>query len=259
MIAEALKAIETLVGAAAMPKLLKEFPTEAIYVVNGEQLTVEIPAPPREHQVSELDDLIRLAARFAGEKDLPKTMTPVVWYDADEIVLVLDDDGHRVEKATMDLQFSDVFKVLVALRRDPKAAWKSPRDFVRLIRIELAGAFGDNLLLNAVRKVRFDNGVATTAENSRNRESLGKTLTSTLDVEVPEAVTLDVAVFNSCGVTWTFPVRCTVETNPLEGNFQLLPFPDEIERVVQLAVAAIADRLGHGLPESVPAYHGKPE
>jgi hypothetical protein len=39
--------------------------------------------------------------------------------------------------------------------------------------------------------------------------------------------------------------------------FQLLPAPDELERVEQMAMGSIRDRLNE-LPEEVPCYYGRP-
>lgn len=261
MIAEALEAVRILSVKAAAPLKTIETPRESITVNSeGKETAVCIPVKPRDHNVGTLGDLIQLAKRFTEAEDTSDiTGTPVVWYDDLAVVLVIDDMGHRVDRATLKLERSDLFAILVGLRRDPRAAWKDPKEFVRLIRIDLAGAFTSTELLEAVRKVKFENGTTTTAESARNRESLGREITSKLEQPVPEEVVLEVPVFKNPGLTSRFPVRCTVEPDPMAGKFQLLPLPDEIERVIQFAVAMIADRLNHELPETVPAYHGKPE
>ena len=37
-----------------------------------------------------------------------------------------------------------------------------------------------------------------------------------------------------------------------------MPLPDEIERVQQLAVQSIGERLAESLNEGIPAYYGNP-
>ena len=52
-------------------------------------------------------------------------------------------------------------------------------------------------------------------------------------------------------------LRCSVEVDAGEGTFRLLPLPDEIDRVLQVAVASIAERLTDQL-DGATAYYGKP-
>lgn len=263
MLLEALKYLADLGQKASAPHRVDvKDPRRAHFVVGGQVLDLDLPAPPRDHHAGSLSEVVALANRFAGSP----SARPVVWYDAAAVVLVIDDatgeglDGHRVEKATLRLEPSDVFSRLVALRERPREAWFDQKAFIRLLRIELAGALPPVALLNTVRKVRFENGVTTTSEKRSQRESLGREITSQVsaDAELPEEVTLNVPVYKTPGESERYPLRCTVEVEPGDGTFRLLPLPDEVERVRFMAIDSVGDRLAHGLTETVPHYFGKP-
>lgn len=257
MIADALKYLAELVSRGNAPvRMDVPDPRNAYFAMGGEWFDINLPYPPRDHRPGSLDDLIALAGRFA-EGDAAVGM-PIAWYGPDRVVLVVDDDFHRIERATLGLDRSDAFRALAALRDE--RPWFEPKPFVRLLRVGLAGTLAPGELLERVRSVRFENGAVTTAENARTRESLGREIRSKVDAsgEIPEEVTLSVPVYRTPGEAERYPCRCAVEVDPAMGRFQLLPLPDEIERVVGLAVASIGARLRAGLPESVPCYLGSP-
>lgn len=252
MIAEALNAITQMAVTAAGPRLIREDSREAKYLIGGELTTFEKEHPARDHEAKSLDDVVRLARRFHESED-----SPVVWYDFDAVRLVINDAGHRDETATLNLIPTDVFCRVVGLRTQPQ--WYELKPFVRMLRIELAGTLEPSELLEKVRRLKFENGSITTAEVARNRESLGREITSRVDgtAEIPEEVTLRVRVWSNLGEDERFGVRCAVETDPAMGKLQLIPLPDEIERVKNLAIVGLAGRLSDGLGD-VPSYFGRP-
>lgn len=253
MIAEALKYLTDLGTKSTAPVELKADPRRHRYAIGGEIQEFGIPASPRQHQVDSLEEITDLAERFAATD----SCKPVVWYDGNQVVLVLDDDGHRIEKATLSLEESDVFTRVVSLRQKQAFGQKA---FIKLLRIDLARTLEPVVLLEKVRRVKFENGMATTGEIRRNQESLGRTITSKVetDTELPEEVALAVPVYKTLGETDPILLRCAVEVDPGMGEFQLIPLPDEIERVRHLAVGSIRDRLSELLPETVPFYFGRP-
>jgi hypothetical protein len=141
------------------------------------------------------------------------------------------------------------------------SVWKTHKDFIRLLKIDLAGALPAGSLLDIIRRVKFENGAITTSEVKKNRESLGKEITAKIDAsgEIPDEVTLQVPVYSSMGEKQPYPLQCSVEVDPTRTDaFRLSPLPDEIERVQQLAVGSILERLRVALPDGCPAYYGSP-
>lgn len=251
MLKEALQYLASLAQESARPTKLDINDPAAVHYVTGAgvAMEIEVPVPPRRHEVCQLADLIALAARFDGS---------VVWYDEGAVIAVFDDSEHRAERATLALVESDLFAAVRLLAKNKPAY--DHKSFVRLLKITLAGTLAPSALLDVVRRVKFDNGTVTHSESRKSRESLGREITATVSAEgeIPDAVTLQVPVYKTLGETQPYPVRCTVEVDPLEGTFRLLPFADEIERVQQLAIGSIAERLHEQLPDGIPAYYGRP-
>ncbi len=260
MLKEAIDVIALMARQAAEPKRVESSDPRSLALVtfDGNVTKVPIPVPPRNHKVESLEDLIELAQRFGGEQlSDTRVAYPVVWYNAAQVVLVIDDDGHRLETATLDLVESDVFKKVRELRQ---GAWYVQKDFVRLLKIHLVGTLPDVDLLNTVRRLKFENGTVTTGELKKNRESMGREITAAVSAEgeIPDFVRLVVPVFKVYDLKATYPVNCTVEVDVQDGRLRLMPFPDEVERVWHLALTAIEERLAYGLPEAVPHYLGAP-
>lgn len=255
MLEPALRWLAELAQKAAAPIEIKsDDPRIANYLIDGIVQRFEKPVAPREHTVETLSDLVALATRFSEDEDY----APTTWYDGTEVTLVIDDNAHRAECASMALAKSDVFARLDEINvKKPKFDQKA---FIRLLRIELAGTLDPVILLEKVRRLKFENGVRTESTIQRAQESLGRNIVSKVesDGEIPEEVTLQVPVFKSPGPADRHPLRCSVEVDPGDGTFRLLPLPDEIERVQQRAVDLVGEWLRANLPDSVPAYQGSP-
>ncbi len=262
MLSEALEALFDLARQAAAPKKLETGdPRQVRYAVNGEVVAFGTEPAPRKHHAKSLADVVNLANRFAAPTPGgdPADNRPVVWFDESAVVLVIDDQGHRVETATLALETSDVFRVLEGLAKTK--AKLDQKAFVRLLRIDLAGTLDPVVLLEKVRKVRFESASTTDVAVSRQRESLGRSITSQATTDggdLPDEVTLSVPVYKTAGERTPVPFRCSVEVDAADGTFRLLPLPDELERVRQVAVARLAERLADSLEEGIPSYYGTP-
>jgi hypothetical protein len=257
MLAEALKFFSELAQKSQAPtKLDQPDPRKAVYAVGGSLVDVDLPPPPREHQPGTLAEVIALANRFAGDG-----AHPVVWYDQDQVVLVIDDLGHRIEHATLALQRSDVLDRLIQLRATKP--WLDQKDALRLVRIELAGTLAPDVLLDRLRKIKIENGQAVTSHVRHGAESMGRSINAAVsgEGEIPEGVVLDVPAYKTPGeADRRYGLACSIEVEPTRGLqfFRLMPLPDELERVEALAVASIGERLVEGLDDAIPAYQGRP-
>lgn len=256
MIAEALKFLSDQAQKALSPARLPiDDPRNASFVVNGKIEARGLPPAPRQHTVDSLDDLIAIANRFGETPEAP----PVVWYDDANVVLVIDDDEHRVEQVWFPLAKSAVFETLLAMESVSPPFDQKP--FLRLLRIDLTDT-GDEVarLIEAVRRVKFENGVTTTGHVTRGQESLGREITSkveALQAPLPELVTVHAPIYRTPGERDRYGVRCAVEVDPALGKFQLVPLPDELGRVVQIHLSTIRDRLDAGLNSAL-CYSGRP-
>lgn len=254
MIAEGIAAAEALIARSIAPiKVNIPDPRAVYFAVNGEIAGFDLAPSPRAHKPDTVAEVIALANRFAEGGGFP-----VVWYDADKVVLVIDDNAHRVSTATLALELSELFVRVAALNG---STWHDHKRFLRLLRVDLAGTLESDYLVNAVRKIVFATTDTRSAEIRGAKESLGREIQSKAEAgaEIAERVfELVCPVYRTPGETETFAVRCTLEVDPGEARLQLVPFPDEIQRVRQRAVASIGERLHAGLTEGIPAYQGKP-
>jgi hypothetical protein len=174
-------------------------PRKVSFVVNGMQVTQDVPPTPRDHKAGSLDEIIALANRFGeGATDLGEGQ-PVVWYDEEKVVLVIDDSGHRVERATLTLDTSDVFACLCRLSKARE--WMDQKPFVRLLKLDLAGKVEPPYLIDRARKLKFEATSSSTGVVQRDRESLGRNITSevTSDGDIPEEVLVNAPVFKTAG------------------------------------------------------------
>ena len=274
MIAEAIKAIADMARNAANltpVEFESESPRSQKFLhLDGSVSAVDAPIPARNHVVGTLGEIVALADRFAGDEEEDGTIgdtagrqaDPVVWYDGNRVVLIADDRGHRCDRMTLELIESQIFVRVRRLVANP--VWMSPRDFIRLLRIELAGAMSPDVLLNRVRRIRIENGQITEAASSHGKESIGRSVKAELATggdQMPEEVVIQIPVYSTPGERgFTYAMTCAVEINPETPNtpFRLMPLPDEVERVSAEAVGAIGKRLAAGLPSGVNCYFGSP-
>lgn len=249
------EAIDLLVGYGRQSKfplqVNKDDPrAEHFMLEGGEPADFDKPIPPRNHCLSSLEDLIAMALADEGG-------SLAVFHDEEKVTLILDYDGHRVERAEFDLESADSW--LTVTNRLKSGPWLDAKNLIRLLRTDLYGCLPDRELADIVRKVKIEAGQITTGETQRSRESIGREITSKVStpIEIPERVTLMVPVYSSLGETDRYPLGCSVEVDPCRAEpFQLKPLPDEIERVQQLAVQSIGKRLKAGLPETCPCFYG---
>lgn len=256
MIAEGLAKLAELVRAGCKAELVESFPRARIFNVGGSLERVETPAPPRSHKALSLGALVA----YANTAQDDTTGAVVVWYGGDAVTAILNDEGHRDERVKLDLETSGPWDLL--RRLEAEEPWMDLRNFTRMLRVDLADCIAPADLLEPVKRIRFENGTTVRAEVSRNRESLGREITSRVEAEagmIPERVNLLVPVYVTPGADWTFQIRCAVETDPATGRLQLLPLAGETARVQGLADSRLAEALDqHGLEESIPRYHGRP-
>ena len=250
MIHEALKYLIQQGAEAAAPMQVETGdPAKLTYLVQGKLVEIPKAVRPRTHTAEDIETLVATANRW-------EAAGPVIWVCEIGAVLVIDDaDGHRVNTVTMHLKESEVFAKLREL--DRAKPWLDQRAFIRLLRIDLAGTMPPGILLDRVRKIRFESGQVTHQEAARNRESMGRQVTAAIsaDGEIPEAVALEVTVFRGL---MPAVITCSVDVDPGRGLLQLAPLPDELERVTELVLDDLKDRLTEDTGDGVTVYRGKP-
>lgn len=252
MLAEFVAKIAALAAEGHKPvELPSPDPLTRRLLVGGEVQEVRIAPPPRGHHAHTLDALIAYAEGHAAGSGTPA----VAWYDEDEVVLVLDDDGPRASRAVLELEKTTTYILILGLTHARPLGHK---EFLRLLRVDLSGALPAGALLDRVRRIDFESGQVTRARVGRADESLGREVTAKVMAtdDLPEHVTLSCRVWR--GLPYEASVVCAVEVDPHAATLALVPLPDALERAVDLAMASLGDDLSGRLPASIPAYRGRP-
>ncbi|MEO1063772.1 MAG: hypothetical protein AAFZ07_20330 [Actinomycetota bacterium] len=193
-------------------------------------------------------------------------VSPTVWYDEDGVVVVLDDGPgeHREHRCEVVLDWSPEFRLLRALGGldggSPRAL--SQRELIVTLRTRFAACLDDagRELIRVLRTIRFSDVSGGNATVETGRESLGRDLESEVRSEagdIPDEVVLDVRIFDDPALQRRQTVRCLLEINTREVTFELLPYGDEVERVIEDQLVAIRTLLEAGL-DGIPVYAGRP-
>jgi len=220
---------------------------------DGTHEVLEIPAPRRTHGLDEVAQ-VGVFAAYMHEQEA----CPVVWYDRNQIVVVCD-DGTRRDRATCGLTYTDHFSRLMELanQEDPL----TQRDFVRLLKYELAGCVPEALLKSA-RKVQFNSTTEGFGDVGKGKVSLGKEVRSQANtdngVEFQDEVVVTCRVFTDLGLKRPAKIKCDLDVDADAMTFSLRPYPGEIEREIDEELAYIGSMLAKAIGENARLFRGTP-
>ena len=255
MLEPALKWMEGLVKEASNVRIVpSQDPTVERILVAGEVHEFEIPPAARDHAFDDLDHLLQFVDGYPlSETDEPSV---VLWYDEKSIVAVLDNDERRLSTATLAIKTTEEWDTVAGLKD-----WLDQKEFIRLLRFKLGSVLPPSALLEKVRKIKFENGVVTNQTSLRDRESMGREITSrlTTDTELPEELLVSVVRSEIAGLepAPTYTVKLLLEIDSARGAFRLVPAPGELEAVRRQFVATLGRSMREVLPH-IPAYNGRP-
>lgn len=249
MLQEALQLIqETAVQAEAACIMKLPGDDRKIYVQQGKEWReYDVQPEPRKHTVHTLADLILYVNESGVVTD------GVVWHDTIGVVLVINDTD-RCDTVTFPLTLSERFRKLQKLAAE-KPAMQQDR-FVKLLRLELGV---DPLIIAKFRKLDWEAGDKGTSDVRHGDTRLAKSVIAKVQgiEELPEELVISVPVYQQTGERDLYDVRCDIEIDARNQQFQLVPKPDELERVLDLAQASIRERLSDEL-KGVDVYYGRP-
>jgi hypothetical protein len=255
MIKEALAWLEANVKQAqnVQPIITSDYTTDR-FSIAGEVHEFDVPPPARAHAFNDLDDLLAFVDGYPlSESDEPAV---VIWFSAGRIVAVLDNESYRRNTAHMNIEPTDEWTTVENLKE-----WLDQKAFIRLLRFDLGSVLPPSALLDKVRKIRFENGVVTSQVTQKDRESMGREITSrlTAETELPEEilVSLQPAVIPGLEAR-EYVIRLVLEVDSARGMFRLLPAPGELERAERQWVRHLGRHMRETLP-NIPVYNGRPE
>ena len=216
----------------------------AHYQIGSEVKDFEIPPMPRDHAVNSLQDMIAYVA---------ENKSAVVWHGTDGVIAILDDLDRR-DRVTFALAFSQRMETLRKLAKE-KPTFDQTK-FIRLLRIDLG--LDNTAVVAKFRKLDWENGDKARGDVKHGDARLSREVIAKVEGidQLPEEIRVPVPVYRQAGEREEYEVLCAVEIDARNQTFQLLPLPDEIERVIDLHQADIRSRLDADL--TCPVYYGRP-
>lgn len=217
----------------------------------GELQTHVVPPPKRAHKLLGLDDLL-LALR-----DPIIAYAPEVYVAGGRVCALLDRNERR-SMVTIDLQETKRFQLCAQLQAQPRQF--QPKDAVKMLRLELHGGNHEHVI-QALSRIDFTRNSAGKSHVEHGRETLGRSVEAAVQQadNVPKSFTVGVPLwttsgFTRYGVTVEFGVFLDLDTSTVE----LRVLSDEIERVRNLALTAVAKDISEALGGKVPVFMGSP-
>lgn len=243
MISDAIEAIEDLKSQALEPReVAAPDESQAIFVVNGELQRFPIRRA-RNHTVRRVESLIAAAKKWGDEG--------AIFHNDGQATLIckVDSEG-RIDRVVLPLKQTDKCERINELC-DGERRWFSQAEFVRLLRIDLAGVFPKQLLAQ-VRQVQVTGQGAKGGDIQHGRERGVSEFQKELAKadQFPEELP---AVFNY----YTCPdlhsqvtVRAALEIDLDRVAFAIAFDPDEL--------TAVHDQVQEGLHDMLEAAAGCP-
>jgi hypothetical protein len=215
---------------------------------------------PRDHKAGSLQPVVDFALTSLGTD-----YSAAVWYSRNGVVCLINDYQRR-DRVSFAFNLSPQVNLLLELQKS--RAWYSQKDFIRLLKVDLAGclALAGNLL-DVVRAVKFVNNAAGETVVAHGKTSVGRSIQQEVTGAgaLPEYVTVDVPAFAQATVPYRSQVKCSLDVDPANATFQLTPLPGDVEKAVadceKKLGSHIGEMLGNGGDKdgAVGVYFGKPE
>lgn len=177
---------------------------------------------------------------------------PAVFIAPGEIIFV-HDLADRRDVSLCTLAQTEAYKWLA----EKSGSQMTQADFIRLLRITFRGCTSaDSVLISLLRKLQFNAASEVSGNLQHGRESVGRSIQSEMVGKdaVPEELTLNVPIFENH--VFVAPITCAIEIFPQERVFKLTPYPMQVRRAMDEAMADIETVLtGEDMP---PVFRGKP-
>lgn len=251
MIAEALEALAKMATEAVKPQsVVLDKDPRRVFVNTGNKLEeVKLNPAPRAHGVESLQDLIAAANNWGT--------AGVVWHNHSKVVLVVN-DSERYDTVTFSLLESHAFKKLLEL--DRKQMRIGQRDFIQLLRHDLAGKVPDDLLPK-VRKIEATSSGKGVSEIQHGRERGTREFQAEIvgATNIPEVVDASVTVYQNVPELPRFGVRLSLDITlpPQAVDFLMQPLPDELANIMRASQSELHELLTEGVG-GIPVFFGTP-
>jgi hypothetical protein len=252
-LAGAIEKIEQLARGCMRPDLMPMPPERTgVYTIwNPASKTLETKVAEPDWHKEKLATPTDLAAMIANSDT--KQPEEAVFYSEDQLVWVHSLEDRR-DRATCKLIPSTQWQWLSAV----SGKSMSQQEIIRTLRVLFRGCVVGEGLIGLLRNLKFNDATAGAASLHHGRESMGRQIErSVLGVEaMPEDVSLDVPVFENH--TAIVRVVCALEILVAEQRFVLTPYPQELRRGLDAALASVVKTLTDK-NQGLAVYRGSPE
>lgn len=260
MIAEAIERIRQLSRDALTPQTLYPGvePKHVYYLYDPHTGTLErrwAEPHPRAHRLHTLDSFIEAVQNYGAER-------VAVFCGRGDLVAVLDDGGDRRDMVRMELRKAEQFLTLERLRDEHDEM--TQREFVSRLRVDLAGALVDPLIVNTFRHLKFSKLDDGQHKLDHGKEALSREIHQEMvadGVPIPEELWCALCVYRDLvepADDLRKTVRCAIELNLLDASFTLIPLAGELETAERETDEWIAGRLRRELDEKCEIFCGAP-
>lgn len=222
------------------------------WFATGGQVKQVILKPDVRHSLESLVDLIGYVAN--DSRDSIRT-DRIVFYNEACVMFLPNKYDHRdiIEfSLTPTTQFKKLNELAKAL------CWYDQRSFIRMLQHELNV---DKALLVPWRKLDFRTIAAVSGEVQATKDRMGREISSQVTgaAELPEALSLEFAVFNNPGERAKYLVDCVVEIDAAQQRLALIPEAEGLQLALEAHLGTIFDRLDGDLSEfKMPVFRGTP-
>lgn len=197
------------------------------------------------------------AIAYANTKGDPKNS--VVWFDSAGVVVILDDKTRR-DIACATFKFSPQFQRIFDIAKS-KTRFKQV-GFRRLLRVDFNGCTNNNLLLDWISDCKFGGNNAAVGTITKDRSSFGREIEQMVESKdrgpCPDELILSMSVFDDPGLRFDRRVVCDVEIHAAEEEFELTPFPGQLQLAIDAEMANIESLLSGEGGVKCPAFKGRP-
>ena len=211
---------------------------------------VDLPAPPRAHQLLGYTDLLNAIA------DTHIAKAPEVYCSGRKVIALLDRDDRR-QKIVVDLAYSSRLEQCRALEGSPLAA--SPKDIQRVLRFDFHSGKHD-LVIDALSEIDFTRTTTTSSRTTHGSDGYGASVNAAVPQasRVPKEFEVVVPIWANEGFSrYSASVRCGLELDPDNQRVILRVLSDEVMRVVNQALVSLVTDLREAT-KGIPIFMGAP-
>ncbi len=258
-------------GAAIKAKII-ELPHEpkGTYAIVKADGTVDVRAsrnPPRDDALGSVDQVADYAAYLAtlrvGGDPLQSLVQVNVWLSPHSVLIEGEDQENRVDSlrigsGSVPLNRTPEFAALAEQAEEPEPM--THRDFVKFLRIKLAGCADDTLdaLIRTIRKISFAASDQGTSDVSRGRESMSRSLLSEVAAEagdIPEQIALRVRLFDDRAMQVRRKIRCLIEVDAVQKVFTFVPLAADVKQAIDEEMGDLASALLPQMPDGSNVFY----